>query len=555
MEKFILDFYKWEKVKANDPFLMQPFGDKWETTTYADAGQQARKMAAGLRSLGFPPKSHIGLVSKNCREWIIADLAIMMAGYVSVPFFPTLTSEQISTVLKLGDVKALFVGKMEVWDEMKNGVPADMPIIAMPHYADNSKITEGQQWDDIMAKHQPLTDDEISELYMDDIWTIVYTSGTTGTPKGVVLDYRIYDSARLPTEASNPLKIDLKGNNRFFSYLPLNHIAERVVIEGSVLRYGGVIAFAESLDTFVKNLSDIKPTMFFGVPRIYAKFQQGILAKMPQEKLNKLLKIPFLSGFIKKKIRKGLGLNESRVFVSGAAPLPEPLKQWFAKLNINIYNGYGMTENCAICTFLEPSVSKPGAVGQPQVGVKLKIHEETGEILVQSPYNMRGYYKEPEKTAEVLKDGWLHTGDQGRIDEDGDLWITGRVKDTFKTTKGKYIIPGPIEWGFGTNTDVEQICLLGLGCDQPIALVNLSENAAKKPKQEVTANLEATRKTINQERPNYQKISTIVVTKEPWTVENGLLTPTLKVKRNVMDQKYKEDLQRWQADNNTVIFE
>ena len=168
---------------------------------------------------------------------------------------------------------------------------------------------------------------------------------------------------------------------------------------------------------------------------------------------------------------------------------------------------------------------------------------------------MRGYYKDPEKTAEVLKDGWLHTGDQGHIDEDGDLWITGRVKDTFKTTKGKYIIPGPIEWGFGTNTDVEQVCLLGLGCDQPIALVNLSENAAKKPREEVMARLNSTREAINKERPNYQKISTVVVTKEPWTVENGLVTPTLKVKRNVMDQKYKEDLLAWQADENTVIFE
>ena len=555
MEKFILDFYRWEKVKANDPFLMQPFGDKWETTTWAEAGQQARKMAAGLRSLGLAPKSHIGLVSKNCREWVIADLAIIMAGYVSVPFFPTLTSEQISTVLELGDVKALFVGKMEVWDEMKKGVPADMPIIAMPHYKGNSKVTEGQQWSEMMAKHQPLTDDEVTQIYMDDIWTIIFTSGTTGTPKGVVLDYRIYDAVKQPTQTTNPLKTDLQGNNRFFSYLPLNHIAERVVIEGSVLRYGGVMAFAESLDTFAKNLSDIKPTIFFGVPRIYAKFQQGVLGKMPQEKLDKLLKIPFIGGFIKKKIRKGLGLNDARVCVSGAAPLPEAVKQWFAKLGIYISNAYGMTENCAVCTLLDPSKSKPGAVGKPQAGVKLKIDEETGEILVDSPYNMRGYYKEPEKTAEVLKDGWLHTGDQGRIDEEGDLWITGRIKDSFKTTKGKYIIPGPIEWDFGTNTDVEQICLLGLGCDQPIALVNLSESGAKKPREEVMANLNATRESINKERPNYQKISTIVVTKEPWTVENGLVTPTLKVKRNVMDQKYKEDLLRWQADDNSVIFE
>ncbi len=552
--KFDFDFYKWEKNTPNAPFLRQPFGDTWETWTWAEVGQMARKMASGLKALGLPPKSHIGLVSKNCREWIVADVAIMMAGYVSVPFFATLTGKQIAQVLKLGDVKALFVGKMEVWDDMKTGVPKDMPIIAFPHYKGNSKITEGQQWDDLMEKHDPI--DKVADLMLDDTWTIIFTSGTTGTPKGVVLDYRILNNARIPTETNNPLKVDMNGNNRFFSYLPLNHIAERAVVESGVMCYGGTVSFSESLATFAKNLADTKPTIFFGVPRIYTKLQQGILSKMPQAKLDKLLRIPIISGIVKKKIRGGLGFNDTKAWVSGAAPLPEPTRLWYKKLGIHITNGYGMTENCAICTVLDGKIDKPGSVGRAQAGVQLKIEEGSDEILMKGAYVMRGYYKNPEKTAEVVDaDGWLHTGDQGRIDEEGYLYITGRVKDTFKTAKGKYIIPSPIEEQFSSNTHIEQLCLMGLGCVQPSLLVNLSESSAALPREEVAAELVETLKAANANLPSYQKVSKIVVTKETWTVDNDLITPTLKVKRSKMDARYLNALLEWETQKDKVIFE
>ncbi len=551
MEAFNFTFYELEKRLGDKPFLLQPFGDEWETWTYQEAGQKARKLAAGLKALGLPEKSHIGLVSKNCREWLVADLAIVMAGYISVPFFPTLSGEQISEVLEIGDVSALFVGKIENWEDMKTGIPKGLPIIAFPHYKGNSKVDQGQKWETVLENNKPI--DKVADLYMDDIWTIIFTSGTTGTPKGVVLDYRIFDAVRIPTETNNPIGIDLDGNNRMFSYLPLNHIAERVLVESGVFRYGGTVAFSESIESFAKNLADAKPTTFFGVPRIYTKFQQAILGKMPQKKLDRLLKIPIVSGIVKKKLKTALGLQHATKCVSGAAALPDALKEWYAKIGINITNAYGMTENCAICTLLADDVSKPGSVGKATAGVELKIDEVTNEIMMTGPYVMKGYYKNPEKTAKVIEDGWLRTGDQGHIDKDGYLFISGRVNDNFKTAKGEFIVPGPIEWKFATNQNIEQICVIGLGCEQPIALVNLSEAARALPVDQIKKSLETTRINANKELANFQRIDTVVVIDEPWTPENGMVTPTLKVKRNVLAKIYHDDLKTWESAKESVI--
>ncbi|MEM6966063.1 MAG: AMP-binding protein [Bacteroidota bacterium] len=554
MEQFDFKFYKWEKELADQTFLRQPFGDTWETYTWKEIGHMARKIATGLQALGLPPKSHIGLVSKNCREWIIADIAITMSGHVSVPFFPTLTADQISQVLTLGDVKALFVGKMEVWEDMGKGVPADMPIIKFPHYQGNSRVERGEDWHEFMNRYEPLEGNPQPNL--DDIWTIIFTSGTTGTPKGVILTYRQMESTKVVIEETNPLKIDTKGGgNRFFSYLPLNHIAERIVVEATSIRYGGTISFSESLATFPKNLAETRPTVFFAVPRIWTKFQMGILSKIPQAKLDRLLKIPIVSGFVKKKIRKGLGLNDAKAWVSGAAPLSQSLRDWYKKLGIYITNGYGMTENAAICTTLYGFDDKPGSVGKAQAGATLKIDPDNGEIMMKAPYVMEGYYNAPEKTAEVLQDGWLRTGDQGYIDEDGYLFITGRIKDTFKTAKGKFIVPAPIEFKFEQNSDVEQICLVGLGCPQPLALVVPSEIGIAKSKDQLKDSLNHTLTQVNKELPNYQKVSTMVVVKEPWSVENGCLTPTLKIKRNVVNQQYQEQLMPWHEAPEQVVIE
>ena len=553
MKKFDFRFYHWEKTTPDAPFLRQPFGDKWEIYTWKEAGQMARKLATGLHSLGLPPKSHIGLVSKNCREWVIADLAIMMAGYVSVPFYPTLKADQVGQLIEAGDVKALFAGKLDDWEGMKEGVPSDMPLIRFPHYKGCSEIKEGTDWYEFMDQFEPIEGEPSAEL--EDIWTIVFTSGTTGMPKGVVLTYDALQSTDQVIVGNNHLKVSLEGDNQFFSFLPLNHIAERVVVENTCIKYGGVISFAESLETFAKNLQETQPSLFFAVPRIWTKFQLGVLAKMPQKRLDLLLSIPIVSGIIKKKLREGLGMSNVRGCLTGAASIPEATKNWFRRLNIPIAEGYGMTENCALCSCLEAKDIVPGSVGPALPGATIKIHPETGEILMKAPFVMRGYYKDPEKTAETIQDGWLHTGDQGRLDEAGNLFITGRVKDTFKTAKGKFIAPAPIEWHFAQDADIEQICILGLGCPQPLALVVPSEIGLAKPKEELKAGLNATLKMVNQKLPNYQKVSTIVIAKDVWDIENGLLTPTLKVKRNVMGQRYKDLLLSWHEDKEPVLWE
>ncbi len=553
MSKYRLSFYENEAKLSDQPFLRQPFGDRWETHTWAEVGQMARKIATGLQSFGLGKRAHIGIVSKNCREWIIADLAIMMAGCVSVPFYPTLTSEQINEVLRLGDVDALFVGKIEPWESMKAGIPTEMPVIRFPHYDGNARIEIGEDWHEFMDRFDPI-EGEV-ELDLDDVWTIVFTSGTTGTPKGVVHSWRTLESTKTITERDNSLQISFEGDNHFFSYLPLNHIAERIVVEIMGMSYGGTISFTQDLAHFAQNLKDARPTLFFAVPRIWTKFQMGILAKMPQEKLDRMLRLPLINRIVKKKLVAGLGLDRARAVLTGAAPMPEAQKDWFRKIGIYIFEGYGMTENCAIATLLEGKDIRPGSVGKARVGSEIKIDPGTSEILYKAPWNMVGYYKDPEKTAETLRDGWLHTGDEGRLDEEGYLFITGRVKDTFKTSKGKFIVPAPIEWEFSHNNDIEQICIVGLGCPQPIALVVLSEMGTTKSQDELKKSLQETLEEVNAKMPNYRKVSTLIVTEDVWSVDNGLLTPTLKVKRNVMNQRYRDQYLRWHEDAESVVFE
>ena len=541
-----------EASQPNKPYLHQPFGEKWETLTWAETGVQARKLASYLKSLHLRDGAHIGLVSKNCREWIIADLAIMMAGYVSVPFFPTLTGDQIGEVLKLGDVDALFVGKLEVWEEMKSGVPKNMPVIAFPHYADNDEVKRGEKWEKIMANYAPLG--EVAEEKMDDLWTIIFTSGTTGTPKGVMLTNATQVALMANLYDRRPLQNDPNGNNRYFSFLPLNHVAERGTIEMMSLTHGGEIFFTESIDKFVDNLQDARPTFFFAVPRIWTKLRQGILKKMPQRRLDLLLKIPILSGFIKNKIRKGLGLDQSRVNVSGAAFISQEMKDWWGRLGIPISEAYAMTENGAVSHMLFAGQHRPGSVGQTLPGTECKIDPDTGEVLTRSTNTMVGYYKSPDKTEETLAGGWLHTGDQGRIDDDGFLYLTGRVKDTFKTAKGEYVVPQPIEDKFAGLNDVEQMCLLGLGMDHAVLVMTLSETGEARPRDAVRKEVEQRLNAVNPELAGHERIAAVVLTEEDFTVENGMLTPTLKVKRPQVHQNYLDRLPEWSKLKGEVVW-
>ena len=551
-ELFDFPFYDWEQKLNNQPFLKQPYGNLWENYTWGEVGIMSRKLATGLKSMGLKNKSHIGLVSKNCREWIIADLAISMAGHISVPFFPTLKSHEIEKLLDFGDVDALFVGKLENWEEMKKGVRDDMPIISFPHYKNHSKILKGEKWFDFIERFEPQT--ENFQPNLNDVWTIIFTSGTTGDPKGVVLTYEtLYNTKRI-TEDGNPLKVDFSGKNDFISYMPLNHIFERVVIEHTAFRFGGTISFVESLESFAKNLSDVQPTAFQGVPRIYSKFQEKILEKMPQKKLTSLLKIPIISWLVKRKLKNALGMSRVKAVVTGAAAMPLELLDWYKTIGIYITNGYGMTENCATCTNLNPyQPLGRGSVGKPTPGVDLKISDQ-GEILMKGPFILSEYYKNEEITKETLKNGWLHTGDKGHIDNDGFLYITGRVKDMFKTSKGKYIEPGVLESYFGKINDFSQICVVGLNCTQPILLAVPTEIAVQN-KDVVSEKLSKVLIDVNEKLDNYKKISKIILVREDWVPENGMTTPTLKIKRAKIDEKFSPMYTDWEKSEKTVIWE
>jgi long-subunit acyl-CoA synthetase (AMP-forming) len=428
-----------------------------------------------------------------------------------------------------------------------------LPIISFPHYDGNSEVKEGHQWDDFINKFEPQKENYYPKA--DDVWTIIFTSGTTGDSKGAVIKYESLMNTREIHEAFNPLGIDTSGNNRFISYLPLNHIFERICIEWTCLRYGGSISFVESLETFGQNLQDVEPTTFAGVPRIYTKFQEKILAKMSQKKLNILLKIPFVSSIIKKKLRAALGWTKVRVIVSGAAAMPNSLLNWYKSIGVYIINGYGMTENCCVCTNLDPfqplGVGSVGKVSSPSVD--LKITDE-GEVCMTGPFLMDSYFKNEEMTKETLKDGWLHTGDMGYIDENGFLYITGRVKDIFKTSKGKYIEPSVLESYFGKITDFQQMCIVGLGLDQPILLAVPSEKA-KTNKEDFNKKMSNYLSEVNKDLDGYKKIKKIVMVKEEWLPENGLSTPTLKIKRAKIDQRFSENYQEWYNSTEEVLWE
>lgn len=546
-------FYKWEKERANETFLRQPYGDTWKELTYKEAGQEARKMATALHSLGLNKGDHIALISKNCYHWVIADLAIMMAGLVSVPLYPSLDGAQLDAILKQSDAKAIIIGKLDKWGDKKEGIPSDMPAIKFPHYQGTAKVDVGQEWDDLVSSHAVMKDGHTPQL--DDNWTIIYTSGTTGTPKGVVHTFLSAATVARNEELHNNLQFFTPKRTRFFSFLPLNHIAERTAVETGALMSGGSLSFAESIDSFAKNLQETSPTFFFAVPRLWKKFEQGILAKMPQKKLNRLLSIPIVSGMVKKKIKKGLGLSDTLCVITGASMTPESLKQWYRRLGINLREGYGMTENMGAFCNMPEGAHKANTVGKVVANCECRIDPDTQEIMMKTPWTMKEYYKDPELTAKTIIDGWLHSGDKGVLDDDGYVKIIGRVKDAFKTAKGKFIVPTTIEEKFSNSEFIEQICVAGLGTAQPIALINLSEHGLKCDKAHVSKSLETELNAVNKQLHAHEKLATVVVTKDMWTDENKLLTPTLKIKRGSINDRYGNRMSDWCDDKECVIWE
>ncbi|BBQ53478.1 AMP-binding protein [Aeromonas jandaei] len=537
--------YHWERQCPDRTYLRQTINREYVDFTWGEVADEARRMVTALRHLGLVAGDKVALLSKNCAQWFIADLAMQMGQYVSVPIYPTANVDTIEYVLRHSEAKAIFVGKLDDWKSQEAGVPADLLRIAFPY----DTMPASYQWDDLLETHEPIPDSPVQEP--DSLLSLVYTSGSTGKPKGAMLTVERYAwSCEKLVETVNLTQAD-----RGFSYLPLAHITERVYIYGGSLFGGATIAFPESLDTFVEDVKRCRPTVFISVPRLWAMFRIKIHEKLPQKKLELLLKIPLVSSLIKSKLKKGLGLDQARVLGCGSAPVSPALLEWYLSIGLKVTEAWGMTENHAFSTINYPfRADKIGTVGKAGPGVTIKISDE-GEILCRCEGMMVGYYKDPEHSAEAIDaEGWLHTGDMGKLDKEGYLTITGRMKDVFKTAKGKYVAPVPIEGMLGQEPIIEQLCVIGYGMPQPVALVQLAESAAKGNRDEVVARLEAARVRVNDQLESHAKIRGILVVKTPWNIENGVLTPTMKIKRHLLEQKYAHVGERWPS-SQVVVWE
>ena len=542
------NFLHWAKHTPKNFYLRQPIEDRYLDYSFERSASEVKKIAQFIQNNLKDGPRHVGIMSKNSAHWILSDLAIAAADAISVPFYATLTKDQLNQVLVHSDCQLLIVGKLDHWDKIKDGIPEHILQIHTPESSEKT----GYQWTELL---QNTTEIESTPTPSpSDISTIVYTSGTTGMPKGVMINNGGIEAGI--NMARKIALLDTPGT-RFISYLPLCHIAERNFVEFAATAAGGTIHFVENLDTFSRNLASARPTHFLAVPRIWANFQEGILLKIGgQKKLDLLLRIPILNKLIRKKIQKGLGLDQNILAVTGAAPITPELLTWFQKLGIFIQEAYGMTENMGLNTLMPREKIKLGTVGIIHFDCETRIDSETQEIQMRAPYLSSGYYKEPKLTKELFtKDGWLKTGDQGRLDEENFLSIVGRVKDNFKTAKGHYVAPAPIENKLNTHEYIEQVCVVGVNLPQPIALVVLSAHAKSKEPSEINQTLLELKQDINPILKNYEHLKKMIVVKEDWTIENECLTPTMKIKRPSIEKKYEANFESWYTSEETIIYE
>ncbi|WP_421526189.1 AMP-binding protein [Pseudomonas yamanorum] len=543
-------FFDREARHPRQRFLVQPIkGGEVQTLTWAEAGHQARCAALWLRTRDLPQGSHIALISKNCAHWIIADLAIWMAGHVSVPLYPNLTADSVAHVLEHSEAALAFIGKLDDWPAMSAGVKADLPTISLP------LCPEGEfdfTWADLQAC-SPIQDNPAPAA--SDLATIIYTSGTTGLPKGVMHNFgALAFAATRGTEL-----FGLGEGDRLLSYLPLCHVAERMFVEMASIYTGQTVFFAESLDTFLTDLKRARPTALFGVPRIWTKFQMGVYSKIPASRLDTLLRLPFIGKRVGHKVLAGLGLDAVRVALSGAAPVPEALLVWYRRLGLDVLEVYGMTESCGYSHVCRPGEQKIGWIGPPCPDVEVRIGDD-GEVQVRSGATMLGYFKDPVKTAETITaDGFLRTGDKGEQGADGRLRLTGRLKEIFKTSKGKYVAPAPIENRLAEHARIEQVCVVGDGLSAPMGLCVLSvvglQDADGQGRQALQGSLERLLEEVNQTLDKHERLRQLVVVKDSWAVENGFLTPTLKIKRNVIESVYGPQFLDWSARSEAVLWQ
>jgi long-subunit acyl-CoA synthetase (AMP-forming) len=554
--KLILDHvYEHEASHAGRILLTQPVGaGQVIDYTWAEVLDQARRMAAHLQARGFPRGARIAILSKNCAHFIMAELAVWIAGYTTVAIFPTERSATVRYVLDHSEASLLFVGKLDTWEEQRLGVPEGLPCIAFP-LAPPSSI---ETWCAITARTDPR--EGRPQRHADEIAFLLYTSGSTGQPKGVMSSFRALSAAGEGIVADTRRRIGPDCQSRMLSYLPLAHSFERSWVEALALVDGNTrVYFSESLQTFVHDLKRARPTLFISVPRLWVKFQQGVFAKLPPQKLDRLLAVPILGRIVAHRVLKGLGLDAVLQAGSGSAPLPAELIRWYRRLGLRLFEGYAMSEDSSYSHGSNERFAEPGFVGVAMPGVQVRIAPD-GEILIKSPGQFSGYYKQPELTAaSFTEDGFFHTGDRGELRHDGMLKITGRTKELFKTAKGKYVAPAPIENLINAHPMVEQSLVSGVGQPAAYAMVVLADTwRARLPdagvRSEVEREMSRLLDKVNGQLADYEQLRMVVLIRDAWSVDNGLLTPTLKIKRGAIEREVAAAVESWYESGARVVW-
>lgn len=576
----IFDFPYYQLKKHNlKESLTTKYNGTWVSTSTQEYIDKANAISRGLLKLGVKPGDKIAVISSTNRtEWNILDIGITQLGALNIPIYPTISKDDYEYIFNHAEVTFCFLSDEELF-EKANAVIKNVPSLK-EIYSFNT-IDNCKNWKEVLElgkdeSTQPKVEELKNKVKPDDLATIIYTSGTTGKPKGVMLSHNNIVSNVLDSYPRLPLDGDMK----VLSFLPVCHVFERMLLY--LYQYSGTkIYFAEAIDKIGDNLKEVKPTLMSVVPRLLEKVYDGIIAKGAElTGIKKMLffwavdiglqykpyrkngwfyhqKLAIANKLIFSKWREALGGN-LRTMVSGSAALQPRLSKVFTAAKMHIMEGYGLTETSPVVSvnMYKDHMMKIGTVGKPIRNVEVKIAED-GEILIKGPNVMKGYYKDPEKTASVMTGEYFHTGDKGEIDADGFLKITGRKKEIFKTSGGKYIVPALLENQMKQSHFIEQIIVVGEGQKMATAIIQPNFDFIRKwahRKHEPVLNdnhdlirnpriIKRIQKEINKGNKNFGKWETIKLfelTPDVWGIDNGLLTPTMKPKRKVILEKYKD---------------
>lgn len=572
------------KKSPNDPAYYVREGGGWKSTNWGTYSDQVTRAGRALIALGLEPGDTVCILGFNRPEWTIMDLAAMGAGGAPAGIYTTCSPIEVRYIIAHAEAPLVLVENEEQWRKVK-AERANMPqlkhVVTMkgaPAIADDMVMS----WEEFMAKGDEVEEkvylDRVAGLVPHALATLIYTSGTTGPPKGVMLsNHNLAWTASCAVEITEPTPAD-----RSLSYLPLSHIAEQMFTLHVPITTGSRVYFAESIEAVPENLKEVQPTIFFGVPRIWEKFQVGIAAKLKdatglKAKLvkwamkvgwetnkrpggNKGVQYRLANKLIFSKLKPAIGMGNTRVCVSGAAPIAREVLEFFASLDIIVLEVYGQSEDSGPTSFNTPTKYRFGTVGPVLPGVEVKIAEDD-EIMVKGPNVFLGYYKEPEATAETLSDGWLHSGDLGAFDDDGFLNITGRKKDIIITAGGKNITPKNLEASIKNHPLIDEAVVIGDRRRYLSALVTIDpeagkawaaangEDASTLPKSaKLRASIQAHIDEINENFARVEQIKKFTVLHRNLSVEHGELTPTLKVKRAKVSDHFSDEIEAMYAE-------